>query len=34
MTETSLFPQALTEAGVGIGELARDLVVSALARHS
>jgi D-alanine-D-alanine ligase len=34
MTETSLFPQALAEAGVGLGELARDLVISAIARHS
>lgn len=34
MTETSLFPQALTEAGVGLGELARDLVLAAIARDS
>lgn len=34
MTETSLFPQALTEAGLGLGELTRDLVTSALERHS
>ena len=34
MTETSLFPQALAEANVGLGELARDLVISAIARHS
>lgn len=34
MTETSLFPQALSEAGVGLGELARDLVLNAIARNS
>lgn len=34
MTETSLFPQALAEAGVGLGELARDLVLAAIARQS
>lgn len=34
MTETSLFPQALAEAGVGLGELTRDLVLAAIARQS
>lgn len=34
MTETSLFPQALADAGLGLGELTRDLVISALERHS
>jgi len=34
MTETSLFPQALAEAGVSLGELARDLVLGAIARSS
>ena len=34
MTETSLFPQALHEAGVGLGELARTLVLAAIARAS
>jgi D-alanine-D-alanine ligase len=34
MTETSLFPQALSEAGVGLGELTRDLVLNAIARQS
>jgi D-alanine-D-alanine ligase len=34
MTETSLFPQALAEAGVGLGELTRDLVLAAFARQS
>jgi len=34
MTETSLFPQALQEAGVGLGDLARDLVLTAIARQS
>jgi hypothetical protein len=29
-----LFPQALSEAGVGLGELARDLVMNAIARNS
>lgn len=32
MTETSLFPQALLEAGVGLGELTRDLVLGAMSR--
>jgi D-alanine-D-alanine ligase len=34
MTETSLFPQSLAEAGVGLGELTRDLVLAAIARRS
>jgi len=34
MTETSLFPQALSEASVGLGELTRDLVLNAIARNS
>ena len=34
MTETSLFPLALAEAGVGLGEIARDLVLGAIARNS
>ena len=34
MTETSLFPQALAEAGVGLGELTRDLVLAAIDRHT
>ncbi len=33
MTETSLFPQALLEAGVGLGELTRDLVLGAMSRR-
>lgn len=34
MTETSLFPQALSQAGVVLGDLARDLVLNAISRRS
>lgn len=34
MTETSLLPQAVRAAGIGLGDLARDLLVAALNRHA
>jgi D-alanine-D-alanine ligase len=34
MTETSLFPQALSQAGVVLGDLARDFVLNAISRRS
>ncbi len=33
MTETSLLPQSVRAAGVGLGDLARDLLVASIERH-
>ncbi|NED98693.1 D-alanine--D-alanine ligase family protein [Phytoactinopolyspora halotolerans] len=34
MTETSLLPQSVRAAGIGLGELARDLLAAAVKRHA